>query len=95
MVVLIVITGIAVVVGLVIVCIHGYFAYDEGDTDRRWGKYENTFITPFNQLYDYGQGKQQRGRDRIARNRNRSEKNDLKRQIKAERKTNKGVKSDG
>ena len=95
MVALIFIVTIAVVIGLIVACVYGFWAYDEGDSDGRWGKYENAYITPFNQLYDYGQGKQQRGRDIIARNRIRSEKNDLKRQIKAERKTNKGVKSDG
>lgn len=92
---LIFIVTFTVFIGLIAACIFGYYAYDEGDTDSRWGKYDNDFITPFNQLYDYGQGKRARSQERIERNRIRSEKNYLKYEIRAERKTNKGVKSDG
>lgn len=95
MVFLLVLLLTAIVVGSVFVCIYSFYAYDMGDTDNLCGKYENAFTTPFNQLYDYGQGKAGRGQKLKARNLIRSEQNALKREIRAERKTNKGVKSDG
>lgn len=95
MVVLLGILGIAVLIGAVVACVYSYFAYEEGDSDNRYGRYQNVFISPFNRLYDYGQGKTLRALGLIERNRIRSEQNVLKREIRADRKTNKGVKSDG